>query len=53
MTAADVSTNSMAAAALPTDVHMEQRRGTKRPGDVELDDSTAGTRKAARWCRDT
>ena len=41
--AADVSTDTMAAAALPADVEMEPRRGTTRPGDDEHVDSTAGT----------
>ena len=50
MAAADVSTGTMAAAAasLPADVDMEQCQGIKRPGDDELDDSTAATRTAAR-----
>ena len=50
MTAADVSTDTMAAAAAPppADVDTEQLRGIKRPGDDELDDSTAAARTAAR-----
>ena len=48
MAAADVSANTMAAAALPAGIDMEPCRGTKRLGDDDLDDSTAGIRKAAR-----